>query len=149
MLTGIERYNPENIEPLEHYVKSQAKDNFYDLEANLTLLKLYQFNPGTFKADIACLILLKALTNLPSTDVVLCKCFLQLEQMQEPSVDIIMKMHNMLERCQFQNFWVYYREYSDLTKDVKDFSVSVKRYISHVVNISYQKIEKATLATLL
>jgi len=46
MLKGIERYNPDNIITLEQYVQMQAKENGYDLEANLALLKLYQFNPA-------------------------------------------------------------------------------------------------------
>lgn len=74
------RYNPKNMITLEQYVELQALENTYDLEANLALLKLYQFNPGTYKTKIACLILLKALTNLPHTDFVLCKCLLQQEQ---------------------------------------------------------------------
>ena len=73
---------------LEHYVEIQAHENTYDLEANLALLKLYQFNPGTYKTEIACLILLKALTNLPHTDFVLCKCLLLHEQVhfREPGL---------------------------------------------------------------
>ena len=46
MLQGIERYNPENIKTLEHYVDLQAREKGYDLEADLALLKLYQFNPS-------------------------------------------------------------------------------------------------------
>lgn len=54
----------------------QSKENTYDLEANLAVLKLYQFNPHSFNIDITCQILLKALTNLPNTDFILCKCLL-------------------------------------------------------------------------
>lgn len=36
----------------------------------------YQFNPGYFQTEIAALILLKALTNLPHTDFILCKCLI-------------------------------------------------------------------------
>lgn len=35
LLKGIGRYNPENLATLERYVEAQAKDNAYDLEANL------------------------------------------------------------------------------------------------------------------
>ncbi|XP_071534491.1 eukaryotic translation initiation factor 3 subunit K isoform X2 [Panulirus ornatus] len=80
MLRGIERYNPENISTLERYVELQARENTYDLEANLALLKLYQFNPGTYQSTVACQILMKALTNLPHTDFVLCKCLLGQDQ---------------------------------------------------------------------
>ena len=45
MLQGFERYNPDNIKTLECYVDLQARERGYDLEANLALLKLYQFNP--------------------------------------------------------------------------------------------------------
>ena len=45
VLQGIERYNPDNIKTLEHFVDLQAREKGYDLEANLALLKLYQFNP--------------------------------------------------------------------------------------------------------
>lgn len=54
----------------------QSRENAYDLEANLAVLKLYQLNPHRFNMDITCQILLKALTNLPHTDFVLCKCLL-------------------------------------------------------------------------
>lgn len=61
---------------MERYVEMQSKENTYDLEANLAVLKLYQFNPHSFNIDITCQILLKALTNLPNTDFILCKCLL-------------------------------------------------------------------------
>ena len=45
----VSRYNPENIKALEHYVELQAREKGYDLEANLALLKLYQFNPTFYR----------------------------------------------------------------------------------------------------
>ena len=65
MLQGIERYNPDNIPTLERYVDVQAKEIGYDLEANLALLKLYQFNNGLQNISYVGKILLKAITNLP------------------------------------------------------------------------------------
>ncbi|XP_057256331.1 eukaryotic translation initiation factor 3 subunit K, partial [Pezoporus wallicus] len=70
------RYNPENLATLERYVETQAKENAYDLEANLAVLKLYQFNPAFFQSAVTAQILLKALTNLPHTDFTLCKCMI-------------------------------------------------------------------------
>lgn len=70
------RYNPDHLATLEKYVEIQSRENAYDLEANLAVLKLYQLNPHRFNMDITCQILLKALTNLPHTDFVLCKCLL-------------------------------------------------------------------------
>lgn len=74
------RYNPDNLPTLERYVEIQSLENAYDLEANLAVLKLYQFNPHMYKIDITCQILLKALTNFPYTDFVLCKCLLTEKQ---------------------------------------------------------------------
>ena len=70
------RYNPENLPLLTEYVELQVKENVYDLDANLAVLKLYQINPLMYDKNITCMILLKALTNLPHTDFVLCKCLL-------------------------------------------------------------------------
>lgn len=39
-LVSVHRYNPENLPTLERYVETQAKENAYDLEANLAVLKL-------------------------------------------------------------------------------------------------------------
>ncbi|XP_041269596.1 eukaryotic translation initiation factor 3 subunit K-like, partial [Onychostruthus taczanowskii] len=66
----------ENLATLERYVETQAKENAYDLEANLAVLKLYQFNPAFFQTGVTAQILLKALTNLPHTDFTLCKCMI-------------------------------------------------------------------------
>ena len=45
------RYNPENAPHLEKYVGAQcaAGRSAYDLDANLALLKLYQFNAHLFR----------------------------------------------------------------------------------------------------
>jgi translation initiation factor 3 subunit K len=60
-------------------VDYQSRENTYDLEANLAVLKLYQFNPQRYNSNITCQILLKALTNFPHTDFMLCKCLLSEE----------------------------------------------------------------------
>lgn len=69
-LKGMDRYSPENLATLDHYVKTQAKENIYHLEANLAVLKLY---PAFLQTTVTAQILLKALTNLPHADLMLCK----------------------------------------------------------------------------
>merc|ERR1719228_198791 len=54
------KYNPDNIKTLEHYVDLQAREMGYDLEANLALLKLYQFNPTHTNMAVVVQILLKS-----------------------------------------------------------------------------------------
>lgn len=69
-------FNPANLATLKQYVERQAKETAYDLEANLAILKLCQFNPAFFQTTVTAQILLKALTNLPHTDFTLCKCMI-------------------------------------------------------------------------
>merc|ERR1711994_562091 len=98
---GIERYNPENIKTLEHYVDLQARERGYDLEANLALLKLYQFNPNYYQTQVIVQILMKALSNLPHTDFVLCKCLISQEALEEPDIKTVLYLADLLEMCQF------------------------------------------------
>ncbi|KAI1295496.1 Eukaryotic translation initiation factor 3 subunit K [Halotydeus destructor] len=155
MLRGIERYNPENLRLLEQYVEYQVRENMYNLEANLAVLKLYQFNPTLFKPVVVVHILLKALTNLPHTDFVLCKCLLDASVMEGVDVgstaDIktLMNIHVMLETCQFGSFWEFAKDNRLLWSSVNGFETKVREYICHVVNITYQHIQKTTLTELL
>jgi translation initiation factor 3 subunit K len=68
------RYDANIIPELEKYVKHQIETNSYDLEANLALLKLYQFNPEKTNTSVVSQILIKAMMNLPSSDFLLCMC---------------------------------------------------------------------------
>lgn len=149
MLQGIERYNPENIKTLEHYVDLQAREKGYDLEANLALLKLYQFNPTHSNIFVVVQILLKALTNLPHTDIVLCKCLLSQEQEEDPQVKTILYLADLLEMCQFKVFWQQVHSQADLIRSVPGFEDSIRRFVCHVICITYQTIEETVLGELL
>ena len=118
MLQGIERYNPENIKTLEHYVDLQAREKGYDLEANLALLKLYQFNPTYNNLSVVVQILLKALTNLPHTDFVLCKCLLSQELLEDSQVIINKFCYRDTKRLNFAD-----HQYSVPCRPVGDVSV--------------------------
>ncbi|KAK6632052.1 hypothetical protein RUM44_007082 [Polyplax serrata] len=149
MLKGIERYNPDNLPTLEKYVERQAMENLYDLEANLAVLKLYQFNPHLYKVDITCLVLLKALTNLPHTDFVLCKCLLTEAQCQEIAIRNIIDLADILEKCEFQKFWNKVHTMPQLYSRITGFHDSIRKFVCHVVGITYQTVEKSTLQLLL
>jgi len=149
MLQGIERYNPENIKTLEHYVDLQAREKGYDLEANLALLKLYQFNPTHNNLAVVVQILLKSLTNLPHTDFVLCKCLLSQELLEDPQIKNILYLADLLEMCQFKVFWQQVHSQGELIKSVQGFEDSVRRFVCHVICITYQTIEEAVLGELL
>lgn len=149
MLKGIEKYNPNHISTLEKYVEIQSKENAYDLEANLAVLKLYQLNPERFNMDITCQILLKALTNLPHTDFVLCKCLLNDQLMHEGSIPQIMYLADILEQCEFQHFWDRVHTMGDVCDRIVGFQDSIRKFVCHVVGITFQTIDKSLLAQLL
>merc|ERR1711973_180612 len=149
MLQGIERYNPENIKTLEHYVDLQAREKGYDLEANLALLKLYQFNTDYYRLDVVCQILLKALTNLPHTDIILCKCMLTQDILKDPNVETILYLADLLEMCQFKAFWEAINEEAALVSTVAGFEDSIRKFVCHVISITYQTIQEPVLQELL
>ncbi|CAH1104935.1 unnamed protein product [Psylliodes chrysocephalus] len=149
MLKGIERYNPDNLPTLERYVEVQSRENSYDLEANLAVLKLYQFNPLSFNVEVTCQILLKALTNLPHTDFILCKCLLYDKQLAQEPINQIVYLADILEQCDFQLFWTRIRTLPDLTQSITGFVDSIRKFVCHVVGITYQTIERTHLAQLL
>lgn len=149
LLKGIDRYNPENLQTLEHYVQMQAFEETYNLDANLAVLKLYQFNPSMFKDTVTCQILLKALMNLPHTDFVLCKCLIiELHQSTE-IVNKVIELANLLETCEFKQFWTILDENRELIEGIKGFEDSIRRFIASVVNVTYENISKPYLLELL
>ncbi|XP_005664652.1 eukaryotic translation initiation factor 3 subunit K isoform X1 [Sus scrofa] len=178
LLKGIDRYNPENLATLERYVETQAKENAYDLEANLAVLKLYQFNPAFFQTTVTAQILLKALTNLPHTDFTLCKCMIDQAHQEERPIRQILYLGDLLETCHFQAFWQALDENMDLLEGITGFEDSVRKckplselglpegrewpqgrpaaslsllsaVICHVVGITYQHIDRWLLAEML
>lgn len=127
----------------------QSKENLYDLEANLAVLKLYQFNPNSFNIDITCQILLKALTNLPHTDFILCKCLLYEKQLSKEPINQIVYLADILEQCDFQLFWTRIRTLPEHTQFITGFVDSIRKFVCHVVGITYQTIERNHLSQLL
>ncbi|SNX87575.1 Eukaryotic translation initiation factor 3 subunit K [Melanopsichium pennsylvanicum] len=72
LISGVDRYNPQNLDVLHDYLAQQLDDGSYDLLANLAILKLYQFNPADFNYVVVVNILLKALVAAPLPDFNLC-----------------------------------------------------------------------------
>ncbi|CAL1538556.1 unnamed protein product [Lymnaea stagnalis] len=149
LLKGIDRYNPENLQTLERYVDMQASENTYDLEANLAILKLYQFNPSLYQTGVTALILLKALTNLPHSDFILCKCLIETARLLEEPVSKVLKLANYLETANFQEFWSSLEDDPSLLIGIVGFEDSIRKFVCHVVASTYQSIRKDKLRQLL
>ena len=104
-LLKTSRYDPAILEQLEPYVTAQCTGGTYDLDANLAVLKLYQFHPEFNNVPVVVRILLKALMNLPATDYLMCTCLIPDRVHELEVVGSVAKLAGLLECCSFREFW--------------------------------------------
>ncbi|XP_031550675.1 eukaryotic translation initiation factor 3 subunit K-like [Actinia tenebrosa] len=149
LLNGIDRYNPENLSALEDYVHQQVHDNFYDLDANLAVLKLYQFNPAYSQTTITSQILLKALMNLPNSDFIMCRCVIDDSIQQDPTIQKVITLADLLETCSFAEAWRFVDMEAALTEGITGFHEAIRLYVSYVIGITYQNIDADLASELL
>jgi len=153
MLRGIELYNPNNIGELQEYLNEQCAENTYDLEANLAILRLYQFNTNQIDKKAIINILLKTLTALPNPDFILCKSLIDPNFFEEEEIDPnlkhVLNLHQLLEICDFKKFWTELRSDPAVYLGIAGFDDSIRKFICYVVKITYQTIDKTTLCELL
>ncbi|CAF1348226.1 unnamed protein product [Adineta steineri] len=142
-LKGIERYNPNCRPMLEEYVQYQIDNHFYDFDANMALLKMYQFDPSNFQGDKVADILLLALTNLPKPDFLLCKYLLDAQKCQENS-RVVEALHfsELLESCRFQEFW---EQLERASVKIPGFEDRIREFICQTINRTYQTISRQEL----
>jgi len=146
---GINRYNPENLVALVGLVNAQVKERCYDLEANLTILKLYQLNPDRYDADTVAKILLLALMNLPASDFVLAKCLIDQSRLNEDKLKPIMDLSDLLETCKFELAWTALSDNPEMIQGISGFEDKIRRFVCHVIQNTYQNISKTLLVSLL
>ncbi|KAJ3179943.1 hypothetical protein HDU85_004227 [Gaertneriomyces sp. JEL0708] len=144
----VDRYNPQNIPVLEAYVESQLQSDFYDRDACLAVLKLYQFNPVCSNNDVICNILSLALGALPDADFNLCLYMLNEDVMGDESVDQLVQLDRLLEQARFTEFWSVLSTTSLLTSS-PHFARKIRDYISVTIAIAYQTINLARLSAYL
>lgn len=140
------RYDPNALPQLEQYVDCQVKQQFSDSEANLAVLKLYQFYPQSYNASVVSKILIKALMSLPSTDF-LCALYLipERRQVDEP-IPIISRLASLLETGCFTEFWSDAGACADLLASVPGSLDSIREFILSVVVRTYRTISAPVLA---
>ena len=66
-----------------------------------------------------------------------------------PQITNILYLADLLEMCQFKVFWAQIHEKSDLVKSVTGFEDSIRRFVCHVISITYQTIEAKVVGELL
>lgn len=153
MLHSIELYNPNNITALHTFLDEQCAENEYDLEANLAILRLYQFNEDFVDKNVITRIFLKTLTALPQPDFILCKSLIDPaffeEDKIEPDLKHVLELHQLLEICDFKKFWLVLRSQPGVYLGITGFEDGIRQFICYVVRITYQTIDKSTLKELL
>lgn len=116
LIDGVERYNLDNLEPLEEYLDQQIRAGGYDCLANLAILKLYQFNPQVQKTSVIMAALLKALTAVPADDFslhlhLLPPYVLVQSPRSTPDPELCVRvrrvheLYNALQSAQYAKFW--------------------------------------------
>ncbi|CAG2123313.1 unnamed protein product, partial [Medioppia subpectinata] len=69
--------------------------------------------------------------------------------LEDETIALITSLHNLLETCRFQHFWGELSAKPDLIRGINGFENSIRKFICHVIQITYQTIEKSTLRLLL
>lgn len=149
ILNSLERYNSENIDVLQNYVKQQADGEQCDIAANLALLKLYQFTTNTAKDDYIVMVLTKALVRFYTSDFSTAMHLLPpyVTSIEESSlkdqVEKLFELYRLLDACKFGEFWSKLDNddsYADLVADVKGFDEDVRFGIAKTLEISSRQI---------
>ncbi|THH34017.1 hypothetical protein EUX98_g28 [Antrodiella citrinella] len=164
LVSGVDRYNPNNVGILEDYLYRQIRTEEYDCLANLAILKLYQFNPDLYNPDVVINILIKALTSSPFPDFNLCISLLDqrptIQNTDEPDplptlLPILTTLHNLLQQCRFPAFWALYRSENaeslrdNYTVECVGFEDAVRRVVVHAVVGAFRRISSERLASYL
>lgn len=145
-LVAYNPYNPDILPELEAYVQEQVMRQTYSLDANLCLLRLYQFEPSRMNVHIVARILVKALMALPAPDFNLCMFLIpERLQMEEPFITLITLAH-FLETARLREFWDEAARNRDILEVVPGFEQAIQGYALHVLSLTYQRLPRHVLA---
>ncbi|KAK6126687.1 hypothetical protein DH2020_039567 [Rehmannia glutinosa] len=141
-LVAVNPYNPDILPDLENYVNEQVSSQTYSLNANLCLLRLYQFEPERMSTQIVARILIKALMATPAPDFSLC-LFLIPERV---NICLTMCLYLSLQTSRFRQFWDEVAKSRHILEVVPGFEQAIQEYAVHVLSLTYQKVRRSVLA---
>uniref|UniRef100_A0A061S947 Eukaryotic translation initiation factor 3 subunit K n=1 Tax=Tetraselmis sp. GSL018 TaxID=582737 RepID=A0A061S947_9CHLO len=148
-VAGPERYNTEKLAELEKHIDNQVVDRTYQLDANLALLRLYQYQPSRINLNKLLRLLVKALMQLPSRDFQTCLYLVPDHVQAEEAVANLVMLARHLESCRFKDFWAAVEIQRELLNSVPGFYDAVRSYSVQVLTTTFQRISKTTLSELL
>jgi len=140
-LLAASRYDPAILPQLEAFVEAQCAEQTYDIDANLAILKLYQFHPAELKTPIVAKILVKALMNLPQTDYLACTYLIPERVLDEEPIKTVAEVAALLEKCSFRDFWLQVAPLrKELLAGTPGFDTAVRDFILRTFEITYQSV---------
>ncbi|KAF4357517.1 hypothetical protein F8388_002415 [Cannabis sativa] len=145
-LLAVNPYNPEILSELENYVNEQVSSQTYSLDANLCLLRLYQFEPERMSSQIVARILVKALMAMPSPDFGLCLFLIPERVQMEEQFKTLIVLSHYLETGRFRQFWDEAAKSRHIVEVVPGFEQAIQDYAIHVLSLTYQKVPRSVLA---
>uniref|UniRef100_A0A7S0Y1Q2 Eukaryotic translation initiation factor 3 subunit K n=2 Tax=Hemiselmis andersenii TaxID=464988 RepID=A0A7S0Y1Q2_HEMAN len=138
------RFDMTFVPVLEAYVEEQIKTGTSDLDANLALLRFYQYSPSIAKVDVARKILTKALMALPQSDFMLCMYIVPPSVQADPSIVQLKSLADKLESCFFDKFWA---EMASAKIEVPGFEDAVRGFIAGVIAATFTLITPEELGS--
>ncbi|CAN1136059.1 Eukaryotic translation initiation factor 3 subunit K [Linum perenne] len=145
-LVAVNPYNPDILPDLENYVNEQVASQTYSLDANLCLLRLYQFEPVRLSTQIVARILVKALMAMPAPDFSLCLFLIPERVQMEEQFKTLIVLSHYLETGRFRQFWDEASKSRHIVEAVPGFEQAIQAYAVHVLSLTYQKVPKSVLA---
>ncbi|KAJ9517695.1 hypothetical protein QJQ45_003983 [Haematococcus lacustris] len=166
-LRGAERYQVDKAK-LEANVNEQIAAGSFNLDVNLALLRHYQFQPTTAQISSLAKVLMAALAQLPASDyktcihlvperlqvqtgsAVQCRCMTvgasqQVVLQAEEVIPKIVALAAALETTRFTDFWALAANSKEVISLVPGFESAVRRYILHVLGLSFQRVSRRVL----
>mmetsp|Transcript_31422 Transcript_31422/g.47502 ORF Transcript_31422/g.47502 Transcript_31422/m.47502 type:complete len:220 (+) Transcript_31422:86-745(+) len=140
-------YNADSIPKLEKYVDAQISGAApYNLCANRTLAKLYQFFPGRSSSSdhYIAQILILSLLAYPSSDLLSLLCLISEKVQETETVALIIRCFNLIDSCKFKEFWTEFKKLEESNMDLKSICNSsattqkLQSGIAQVLAISYR-----------
>ena len=122
-------YDASTATALEGYVANQLSGKSYDFAANKALLKNYQVNSTSVKADVVVKVLILSLMRLPSTDFLALSYMIPTQLVSNSNIVVIQKCADCLERGHFRQFWEQYVPAQALFTDAVGFVDSIRLFI--------------------
>ncbi|KAI3447254.1 hypothetical protein Pfo_003919 [Paulownia fortunei] len=145
-LVAVNPYNPDILPDLENYVNEQVSSQTYSLNANLCLLRLYQFEPERMSTQIVARILIKALMAMPAPDFSLCLFLISERVQMEEQFKTLIVFSHYLETARFRQFWDEAAKSRHILEVVPGFEQAIQAYAIHVLSLTYQKVPRSVLA---